>query len=134
MGAGQQKIVRLTGRRRVIARRLQRRVCQTCAAAAGTGKDPENESLECPPMELGQESRDAQAASLRAEGVRKTATETRTRLAMMRFSSLTARQDAERVREKSLAVEKPAACSNKGLGLRSGTLRNRVHALRRYCT
>ena len=69
---------------------------------------------------------------------------------MMSFSGPTARQDAERA-EKSrwlshLAtllvgtqtplgqrlVEKPAACNNMGLGLRSGTLRNRVHALRRY--
>ena len=31
-------------------------------------------------------------------------------------------------------VEKPTACNSMGLGLRSGTLRNRVHALRPYFT
>ena len=64
---------------------------------------------------------------------------------MMNFSGPTARQDAERA-EKSrwlahLAallvgtqtplgqrlVEKPATCNSMGLGLRSGTLRNRIH-------
>ena len=114
------------------------------------------------PMDLGQELRERQAANLRAEEMRKTATEqlihasgrvpkkARTRLATMSLSGPTARQDAERA-EKSrwlahLAtlllntqtplqqrlVEKPAACNSMGLGLRSGTLRNRVHALRRY--
>ena len=71
---------------------------------------------------------------------------------MMSFSGRIARQDAERA-EKSrwlallatlLAgtdtplgrrlVEKPAACNSMGLCLRSGTLRNRVNALRRYFT
>ena len=67
------------------------------------------------PMELGQEPRDAQAASLRADEVRKTATEqlviasgrvprkARTRPAMMSFSGPAARQDAERATKKSLA-------------------------------
>ena len=102
------------------------------------------------PMDFGQELRERQAANLRAEEMRKTATEqlihasgrvpkkARTRLAMMSFSGPTARQDAERA-EKSrwlahLAsllvgtqtplglVEKPAACNSMGLGLRSGTL------------
>ena len=116
------------------------------------------------PLDLGQEMRERQAATLQAEEVRKTATEqlihasgrvpkkARTRLAMMSFSGPTARQDGERA-EKSrwlahLAtllmgtqtplgqrlVEKPTACNSMGLGLRSGTLRNRVHALRRYFT
>ena len=116
------------------------------------------------PLEFSQESREAEKARLQAEEVKKTATEqlihasgrvpkkARTRLAMMAFSGPTARQDAERA-EKSrwlghLAtlltgtdtplgrrlVEKPAACNSMGLGLRSGTLRNRVHALRRYFT
>ena len=116
------------------------------------------------PLEFGQELREAEKARLQAEEVRKTATEqlihassqvpkkARTRLAMMTFSGPTARQDAERA-EKSrwlahLAtlltgtdtplgrrlVEKPAACNSMGLGLRSGTLRNCVHALRRYFT
>ena len=116
------------------------------------------------PMDLGQEMREKQATTKQTEEARKTATEqlihasgqvpkkARTRLAMMSFSGPTARQDAERA-EKSrwlahLAtllvgtqtplgqrlVEKPAACNSMGLGLRSGTLRNRVHALRRYFT
>ena len=74
----------------------------------------------------------------------------RIRLAMVSFSGPTARQDAE-LAEKSrwlgnLAtllvgtqtplgqrlVQKPAACNSMGLALRSGTLRNRVHALRPY--
>ena len=114
-------------------------------------------------MELGQESRDAQAASLRAEEVRKTATEqlviascrvpkkARTRLAMINFSGSTARQDAERAEKgRWLAhlaallvgtqtplgqklVEKPAACNSMGLGLRKRCA-NRVRALRRYFT
>ena len=116
------------------------------------------------PLEFGQESREAEKTRLQAEEVRKTATEqlihasgrvpkkARTRLAMMSFSGRIARQDAERA-EKSrwlallatlLAgtdtplgrrlVEKPAACNSMGLCLRSGTLRNRVNALRRYFT
>ena len=31
-------------------------------------------------------------------------------------------------------MEKPATCNSMGLGLRSGTLRNRIHALCRYFT
>ena len=68
----------------------------------------------------------------------------------MSFSGPTARRDAERA-EKSrwlahLAtllvgtqtplgqrlVEKPATCNNMGLGIKSGTLRNDVHALARH--
>ena len=165
MGAGQQGIVRLTGGRRIVARKLRRRVRQFCAeGAASTETDPETNRCSVTHWNLANESRDAQAASLRAEEVRKTATEqlaiasgrvpkkARTRLAMMSFSGPTARQDAEGA-EKSrwlahLAtllvgtqtplgqrlVEKLAACNSMGLGLRSGTLRNRVHALRRYFT
>ena len=130
-GAGQQGVVQRTGKKRISA---------------------------MSPLEFSQESREAEKERLQAEEVKKTATEqlihasgrvpkkARTRLAMMAFSGATARQDAERA-EKSrwlghLAtiltgtdtplgrrlVEKPAACNSMGLGLRSGTLRNRVHA------
>ena len=114
------------------------------------------------PSELGQELRDAKAAGLRAEEVSRTATEqlvhasgrvpkkARTRLAMTSFAGPCARQDAERAEKgRWLAhlaallmgtqtplgqrlVEKPAACNSIGMGLRSGTLRNRVHVLRLY--
>ena len=100
------------------------------------------------PMDLGQELRERQASTLQAEEAMKTATEqlihassrvpkkARTRLAMMSFSGPTARQDVERAEKcRWLAhlgqrlMKKPAACNSMGLGLRSGTLRKRVHAL-----
>ena len=114
------------------------------------------------PMDLGQELRERQASTRQAEEARKTATEqlihasgrvpkkARMRLGMMSFSGPAARQDAERAEESrwlahlatllvgtqtplgQRLMEKPAACNSMGLGLRSGTLRDRVHALRRY--
>ena len=97
---------------------------------------------QCRPWQLGEDRRQAQAASLREEEARKSVSE--------QLMHASGRQDAERA-EKSrwlghLAtllvgaqtplgqrlVPKPAACNSTGLGLRSGTLRNRVNALRRY--
>ena len=114
------------------------------------------------PMDLGAGRRSAEEVRLQEEEARKSASEqlmhasgrvpkkARTRLAMMSFSGPTARQDAERA-EKSrwlghLATllartetplgqrlaQKPGASNTMGLGLRSGTLRNRVHVLRRF--
>ena len=137
-GGFEDSFVRLAQKARPAQKRIQKRIATMS------------------PMDLGQELRERQVSTLRVEEARKTATEqlmhasgrvpekARTRIAMMSFSGPTARQDAERA-EKSrwlahLAtllvgqrlVEKPAACNSMGLGLRSGTLRNRVHALRRY--
>ena len=159
MGAGQQRVLLSGG---LLPEGFEDSFVKLAQKARPARKRNQKRIATMSPMDLGQELRERQAAIVRAEEMRKTATEqlihasgrvpkmARTRLAMMSFSGPTAKQDAERA-EKSRClghlatllvgtqtplgqrlVEKPAACNSMGLGLRSRTLRNGVHALRRY--
>ena len=157
MGAGQHGVLQFTGKRRLLPEGFEDSFVRLEQKARPAQKRIQKRVSLMSPIDLGQEMREKQAATRQAEEARETATEQLIHVSgqvpkKARTRGPTARQDAERA-EKSrwlahLAtllvgtqtplgqrlVEKPAACNSFGLGLRSGTLRNRVHALRRYFT